>query len=242
MATRKTLGILGGMGPAATADLFRRIIRATPACCDQEHLHVLIDNDPSVPDRTASILAGETEPVVGKLVEMAQRLETAGADLLLMPCNTAHSFLDCVHAQLSIPFVDMIGATVEAIVRRHPACREVGLLATDGTLRTNLYHGHCERHGLTALQPADDVQETVMSAIHSVKSSGAGAEATAALSEAARALVRAGAEVVVAGCTEIPLALTQEQVTVPLLNPTEELARAAVRAAMSMEEHRWTPL
>ena len=235
MATPKTIGILGGMGPEATADLFRRIIRATPAKCDQEHLHILIDNDPSVADRTASILAGDVEPVVAKLIEMARRLEAAGADLLVMPCNTAHAFLERVQPQVSVHFIDMIDEPAGAIRRRHPAVRTVGLLATTGTLRTRLYHERCERNGVLVMQPVDVQQERVMAALHAVKSDGPGAEAKRALSEEAAALTNVGVEAIIAGCTEIPLALTQEDVAVPLINPTEELAQAAVRAALSAE-------
>ena len=234
MAAGKTIGILGGMGPEATADLFHRLIRATPANCDQEHLHILVDNDPSVPDRTASILAGEVEPVIEKLIAMAQRLEAAGADLLIMPCNTAHSFLNRVRAQVSIPFIDMVEATVGAIRAEHAEVRTIGLLATSGTLRTRLYHRCCARHQLAVVEPVQEQQDLVMQAIHSVKSRGPNEEATAILAKQAADLIELGAGVVVAGCTEIPLALRPEQVTVPLVNPTEQLARAAVRAAMDV--------
>jgi aspartate racemase len=233
--TRKTIGILGGMGPEATVDLFHRIVGATPAACDQEHLHIVVDNDPSVPDRTEAILSANTEPVVEKLTAMARRLEAAGADFLVVPCNTAHYFLDRVRPAVSVPFLDMIGETVDAILQRHPGTRRVGLLATTGALRTRLYHDRCASAGLSVVEPNEDSQQAVMAAIHAVKSAGADAKAAGALERAAAELVTAGAEVVIAGCTEIPLALEPEKVSVPLINPTEELARAAVRMALGAD-------
>jgi len=237
MATQpyKTIGLLGGMGPEATVDLFRRIVRATPATCDQEHLHILVDNDPSVPDRTEALLSDNLEPVVEKLTAMAQRLEAAGADFLIVPCNTAHYFLDRVRLTVSIPFLDMIEETVTSLCREHPAQRTVGLLATTGTLRTRLYPRRAEKVSLTVVEPPATDQPAVMAAIHSVKSRGANADAASVFARVAAGLVAAGAQAVIAGCTEIPLALDATSVSVPLVNPAEELAQAAVRMALGAD-------
>lgn len=233
---RKTIGILGGMGPEATVDLFRRILRATPARCDQEHLHLLIDNDPSVPDRTEAIVTGQEARVVEKLTVMARRLEAAGADLLIVPCNTAHYFLREVSAAVSVPFIDMIDETVAAVQRCRPAVHCVGLLATTGTLRTRLYHDRCARVRIEVLQPDDRLQESVMTSVHAIKADGADTSAGETLQEAAATLIAAGAQGIIAGCTEVPLALTPADVTVPFIDATQELAEAAVRAALPVED------
>jgi aspartate racemase len=101
-----TIGIIGGMGPLATADLYRKIIEVTPAVRDQDHLHVIIDADPTIPDRTAALLGNGPDPLP-KLVAAARRLEDAGAGILIMPCNTAHAFLPVLQRAVRIPFIDM---------------------------------------------------------------------------------------------------------------------------------------
>ena len=231
---QRIVGILGGMGPLATVDLYRKIILTTPARRDQDHLHVIIDADPSVPDRTAA-LRGEAPDPTPWLVRGARRLEAAGAGFIAMPCNTAHAFLPAVQPQVGIPFLDMIEETAARVRADHPAARRAGILATAGTIGSGLYHRALARHGLDALAPADEVQRRLVdAAIAAVKAGDSGPDAGAWLVEAARSLVEAGAEVLLAACTEIPLALTAEMAPAPLLDPTQVLAEAAVREARAV--------
>jgi len=232
---RKTLGIIGGMGPEATVDLFARIVAATPAKTDQDHLHILIDNDPSVPDRTAALLSGGASPLP-HLVRSAQRLVEAGADLLAMPCNTAHAW----HAELSeavpAPVLHMLRLSAEAGRARWPRASAYGLLATAGTVASRLYH-HCfAEKGLELVVPDDDEQrDLVMGAIYGpegVKGGRRSGPPRERIELAIQSLLERGAEVIILGCTELPLLFpTGACELAPLLNPTEVLAAACVRLA-----------
>ena len=130
---KKIIGILGGMGPAATADLFNKIIVSTKAASDQEHLHVIIDSNTSIPDRTEALIHGGEDPTE-QLTLSARRLAAAGAELIAMPCNTAHGFYDAVCAAVDIPVLHMIKLTAQELRLKGVKC--AGLLATDGTVQS----------------------------------------------------------------------------------------------------------
>ena len=199
MTSSMTVGVLGGMGSAAAAEFFQRLVVATPAASDQEHLHVLIDNDPSVPNRTNAILHGGPSPVP-HLTAMARRLEAAGADFLVMPCNTAHVYISEIRASVSIPALDMIGEAVAGIDRA-----SIGLLATDGTIRSGLYQDACDVRGIRVVLPGPEDQRLVMAAIGEVKRGKEPQRVGEELVPIVRRLERDGAEAVIAGCTEISL-------------------------------------
>jgi len=230
------IGILGGMGPAATVDLFDKIVKATPAACDQDHLRILVDNDPRVPDRTAALQGRGPDPVPA-LVACAQRLEAAGADFLVMPCHTAHAFADAIQAKIGIPLLRLPDEAASAIAAGYPAVRRVGLLATTGTLASGLYGAALRLRRLQALSPASEAQESlVMEAIYGrdgIKAGGPPAGPRRLLQRAAAGLVEQGAELILLACTELPLALRAEDVSVPLLDATDVLARAAVHRALA---------
>jgi len=126
---KRVIGILGGMGPAATLALYERILALTSAECDQDHLHVIIDSNPKIPDRTAAIL-GDGESPLPAMIEGARTLERAGANVLVIPCNTAHHWLADLQKAVSIPIIDMINETASLIAAHRPLLRKIGLLAT----------------------------------------------------------------------------------------------------------------
>lgn len=229
---RKTIGILGGMGPEATADLFRKIIRATPARTDQEHLRVIIDNNPLIPDRTKALLEGGENPVPA-LVATAQNLVKAGAELMVMPCNTAHAFYDQITAAVPIPLLHMIRETAQVVQSGISAGEGVGLLATTGTVRSALYQEAFRTVGIPIILPAAAIQTQVMEAIYGAEGIKAGGRAVPKemVRAAAEVLVAMGAKAVIAGCTEIPLVLADGDIPVPVYDPTDILAAAAVREA-----------
>ncbi|HUZ00732.1 MAG TPA: amino acid racemase [Thermomicrobiaceae bacterium] len=237
MTDGRTVGVLGGMGPLATADLYRKIIDATPARRDQDHLHVIIDADPRVPDRTDALLRGGEDPTPW-LVAGACRLAAAGADFIVMPCNTAHAFLPQVQLEVTIPFVSMIEAATAEVARIVAPGSPVGILATSGTIAVGLYQHALERLGLRPLVPADTDQVRVETGIHLVKAGQTGREATEHVLVGARSLVAHGAVALLAACTELPIILHQEDVPVPLVDPTAALARAAVAVASEDEAIR----
>ncbi len=218
------VGVLGGMGPAATVEFFRRLVAATPAEAEQEHLHVLIDDDPSVPDRTDAILRRGPSPVP-RLQAMARRLETAGADLLVMPCNTAHAYIGEIRAAVSVPVLDMIDETAATIGRS-----TVGLLATDGTIGAGLYQEACEARGIRLVLPGSADQRAVMGAIAGIKRGRDPRSVEEGIAAIVRRLEHGGAEAVIAGCTEISL-VRGDGMAVPWIDALDRLVEATLRNA-----------
>lgn len=229
----KIIGVLGGMGPAATADFYQKIIRATPAKADQDHLKVLIYSNPQIPDRTASI-RGEGPDPLPCLVESAEVLIRGGADFLTIPCVTAHHFFEPLQRAVRIPILHLIGESVAAVVSEYPGLRRLGLLATSGTLQSRLFESHFEPRGFTILTPDPAIQTAaVMEAIYAVKHGEPEGRPRRLIREAAEHLCGRGAEAVLAGCTEIPLVLQDGDLSVPVIDPTWILAQAAVGRALA---------
>jgi aspartate racemase len=229
---RVIVGILGGMGPAATADFYRKLVEATPATTDQQHLQVVVWSDPTVPDRTAALLDDGPDPTPW-LRHGVHVLTWAGADLIAVPCNTAHAFFSPTTGRNGVPVVHMIDQAVRAVAELAPPVRRVGLLATTGTVRAGLYQDWLGRAGLAAVLPTDDEQERLVApAIRAVMAGHRGAEVAASLESAGASLARRGAQVIVAGCTEIPLVLGERCGPVTVIDPTRVLARAVVAAAL----------
>jgi aspartate racemase len=227
------IGVLGGMGPESTAELLVRITRSTPAAVEQDHLRVIIDSNPKIPNRTEALLSGETGPIIEALAQTALNLEQAGAQIIGMPCNTAHAFLTDIRTAVSIPVVDMVGETALRALDLFGEEVTVGLLATDGTLRTRLYHEALEQVGLVPMAPsAPGIQYAVMDALDSVKLHGVTDDAYNALAVAVRNLASEGATSLIAACTEASLVLERHSPDLPWLDPLQILAEALVREAM----------
>lgn len=220
------IGILGGMGPAATVELFRRIVSATPAQCDQDHIPIVIDNNPKIPDRGPFILNGGPDPRPA-LCHSARKLERLGASFIVMPCNTAHLFLPYLRQAVRIPFIDMIAET--ASILREPV---VGLLATETTVRTKLYHEACAARGIEVLAPPSDDQISIMKAIYAIKGGCFDLSIKRDLRVIAARLHERGAQGVIIGCTELSLVAHQRDFDWPLYDALDTLAQAAVRAAL----------
>lgn len=234
-AMGRTIGILGGMGPLATADFYRKIILATPARCDQEHLRVVIEADPTIPDRSA-FLRGQGSDPLPALTRGAQRLMDAGADFIAIPCNTAHAFLPALRGSVALPFLDIVVETAVRVRLDYPAVRRVGILATESTIATGLYHAALCEQGLEPLQPDAVGQALVSVVIAAIKGGDTGPEVREQLLMVGMGLIAAGAEVVLAACTELPIVLLPGMLPVPLLDPTTILAEAAVRAGRASGE------
>jgi len=222
------IGILGGMGPEATARLFQLLTAATPAEHDQDHLHVLINSDPKIPDRTAAILGSGEDPLPA-LVEGARLLERAGADFLIMPCNTAHHWLPALREEVRVPILDMLRETVLVVARHAPQVSRIGLLATTGTVRTGLYESRLASEGVAVVRPTDAEQEAVMSVIHAVKAGRAGLGPR--LDEVGQALRRRGAQGLLLGCTELSVVDLPGSSDFPVFDPLRVLAERAVLLA-----------
>jgi aspartate racemase len=225
------IGVLGGLGPWATLDLFEKILRLTPARRDQDHLRVIIDNNPRVPDRGAAILGDGDDPTPA-LVEGARTLERAGADFIVIPCNTAHVFHPAIQAAVGIPVLHIMDEVAAAARDQCPRARVLGLLATEATVVSGLYHRSCGRAGFSVIAPDRRGQEVVTASIAAVKAGRRDARTGQALVPVLRELVLGGADAVIVGCTELPLVLDARDAPVPLLDSNLILAHAAVRRAL----------
>jgi aspartate racemase len=193
------------MGPAATALFFRRLIEATSAKTDQEHLHVVIDSDPSIPDRTKALLEGGPSPAP-QLIEMARRLQMMGAELLVMPCNTAHVFANDIARAVDVPLVNWIEQVVDFIAADSEPPAAVGLLATTGTVRAGLYQRSFERAAISTVVPHEPEQRLLMETLYASRGLKAGWPDQPALIEIARRLSDRGAEAFLLACTDLAAA------------------------------------
>lgn len=229
---RSVVGILGGMGPEATADFYLKLVHATPATRDQEHLQVLIWSDPTIPDRTDALLTQGEDPTPA-LIAGARLLKASGAKMLAVPCNTAHAFLAAVQAEVDIPIIHMIEETAKYVQRLSPTVQKVGLLSTTGTQKAGLYQSWLDREGISVITPAADCQENlVMTPIRTIKAGNTTA-ARPLFIEAAQGLIDAGAQAIIAGCTEVPVGLSADDIPVPFIDPAEVLAVTVVRRVLA---------
>ncbi len=228
---KRIIGIIGGMGPGATADLFKEINMLTPVKKDQDHIRVLIYSNPKIPDRTTFILRKGPDPLPAML-ETAKTLQAAGAGLLMIPCNAAHHFLPRLQARIKVPILNMIRETCATICLNQPHVTAVGLLAATGTVRSGVYAREFKKAGIEVLIPDDRDQDRVHRSIWEVKAGKHGKKTQNTLESIGAKLSRRGAAVVILGCTEIPLAFDPHNVEYPTINATRVLAQAAVDWAL----------
>ena len=228
----RTIGILGGMGPLATAELFRRIVEKTPAKRDQDHPRIIVYNNPKIPDRTAFILGNGPDPRP-ELIASARKLESWGADFIIMPCNTAHFFAETIQRAIGIPLVSMIEETAKTV--KEIGLKKVGLLATDGTIKGLVYHRALLRHGVQIAVPNKKDQAQVMRGIYGGIKAGNMELGRKLLLDVARRLERRS-EGIIAGCTEVSVALKPEDLNVPLIDPMDVIAERAVKLALGLED------
>lgn len=231
------MGVLGGMGPLATVDFLRKLLDATPASSDQDHVPVVVSNIPQVPDRTAAFRGVGPSPL-DAMVSSGRRLVAAGAGVLVVPCNTAHLWFDELQEELRLPMLHLVDAAIEEVQSQIGTGGRVGILGTDATLASGLYVNRrpASGHPLMWLQPtAIEMLEWVMPGIAAVKAAKL-QQAANLLSQAAHALHRRGASVIMLACTEIPVVLSSESAGLPVVDATAALARSAVR--WSLGEHK----
>ena len=225
---KKSIGILGGMGPMATADLLQKITALTAAERDRDHIRVYIDSNASIPDRTAAILEGGEDPIPA-MTESLRKLELCGAGCVIMPCNTAHYFLPRLVERTELPFVNMIGAAAAACRVRFPG-KTVGILATMGTLAAGLYQNALTAQGVPFLAPDEVEQDALMEVIYQgVKAGAPPSRYREAFLSVIEGMTGRGAECFLLACTELPLAARDLGLDLPAVDPTEELAKAAIR-------------
>lgn len=227
---KKTIGILGGMGPEATAYFYGLIVKHTRADADQEHIKTVIYSNPEIPPRTDAILGKGPSPAP-LLVEGFRRLKDAGADFVVMPCVTAHYFYPEIKDQVRIPIISLLDEAVKWAKAEVPGLRKAGLLAATGTLESRLFHDIFNSAGIDVIHPEPDEQDQVMAAIFGSRGIKAGflsGFSKETLVNTAKVLVARGADAIIAGCTEVPLALKQRDIPVPLIEPMQTAAQACI--------------
>lgn len=222
----KTIGIIGGMGPLATVHLFERIVLRTKAQKDQDHIRVLIDSNTNIPDRTKAILNSSEDPVE-ELVNSAQILENSGADFLIMPCNTAHYFIDEIRKYVNIPFINMPEVTVEYTYDKYGKDTIVGIMATDGTIKSKIYENYYSKLGIKTVVPVK-TQKKIMEFIYDVIKKGNYNTGTDLLFECANELKELGATAFLLGCTELSSAQYLYKFEGNFINPMEVLTERAI--------------
>jgi len=218
------------MGPEATIDLFSKIVKTTPAQCDQEHLRVIIDCNPKIPDRLKAIFERGENPGPA-LVATAKNLVQAGAQLLLIPCNAAHYYHGEIVQSVSIPVLHMLEETAAYCQRRLPEVRVFGLMAATSTIELGLYSRAFEGIQKKILVPPPKEQEKVMRCIYEIKAGRLGISVKNELLRVAADLSAEGAQAIILGCTEIPLVLRDGDLKIPFIDPTQVLAEKAVALA-----------
>lgn len=223
-------GVLGGLGPDATVEFLRRLLQASGARTDQEHVRTLVYMDGTVPDRNRA-LRGEGPSPGPHLARMAAALERGGADFLVLCCNAAHRYAAEIRAAVAIPMVDLVSETAAEAHRLAPAGAPVGLLAADACLGAGLYQGALLRLGHEPIELDPEVQAAFMTLLYLVKSGDRGEPVRREMAGLAAGLVERGARLLVAGCTEVALVLDAAGVPVPLVDSTDVLVRTTLAVA-----------
>ena len=229
---RKTVGVLGGMGPEATVDLMRRVIAGTPAQDAADHIRMLVDSNPRVPSRIEALIDRTGESPVPCLVEMARGLERQGADFLVIPCNTAHHYHAEVAAAVDVPVLNLIELTARDANRLRPDLTRVGLLASTALQHIRLYEPWFEEPGVRVLYPGSDVQQELMELIRAVKAGRYTPGQVAACDRAAEDLRALGAQCLVVACTELSVVVERLNTDLPVCDAADVLARAVIREAL----------
>ncbi len=207
------------------------MLKHSHARSDQDHLHLIIENNPKTPNRNEAI-AGRGPSPGSCLADMARALERAGADFIVMACNTAHAFERDIRAATTKPFVSLIDEVVGEVQNTHPGVRRVGLLATQGSLDSKIYHVAFVRQGIEALQLTVPSQARFMEILYRIKS---GDHDRAGMQGLGEELIAQGAELLIAGCTEVPLVLKPGNNSKPLIDSTDVLARSCVAYARRLK-------
>ncbi len=219
---------MGGLGPEATVDFMTKVVAATPADCDQDHIHIVIDHNPKVPNRHRAI-AGDIPSVGPDLANMARRLEQAGADFLVMACNTAHAYTDDIRAAVDIPFVSIVDVVMDAVVTS--SAHSVGVMAADGCLRADLFQSALSAADCEPILWSESELAEFMELIYRIKAGERDDDIGAGIRKLATSLAFSGAEVLISGCTEIPLFMDSGNSPLPLLSSTDLLVERTIALA-----------
>ena len=228
MSNHPIIGILGGMGPEATVDLMRRVIAQTPAEDDIDHIHLIIDQNPKVPSRIKALIDGTGESPLPTLCDMAQRLQTAGAQLLAMPCNTAHNYYQGIQQAISIPVLNMIELSARKVQSLSQG--RVGLLASTAVVQLGLYEKALSRGGMETIIP--ERQADLMAVIKAVKRGDTGSTVRRQFCQIGQELAK-NTDLLLIACTELSVLADSLDNTIPLLDAMDALVEHIVAFGLS---------
>ena len=235
MNKEKVLGIIGGMGPSATADLFMKIIKHTNVKTEEEHLRILIDNNPKLPNRQNAIMYG-TESPLPMLIEMAQGLERAGADFLILGANTPHYYFDNIVEAINIPMLHIIDEAIKYIIKYKNNTKSIGIMATNAAIKTALFQKSIEKFGLVSVIPEEQFQEILHNAIFQYKVDSDIVKFKEKATEVLSHIKEKGVDAIILGCTELPIVLQETEGTTPIIDPNEIIAKRVVEYAKENEK------
>ena len=209
---RKILGVIGGMGPEATSYYYENVIAHTRAEKDQDHINMVILSHASIPDRTESIISGDSAHLIRILTEDARTLEKMGAANIAIPCNTSHYYYEQIQKAVSVPVINMVRESVAYAVEKIADVKRIGIMATDGTINSRIYHKECRKLGITPVKPSPERQRDVMSLIYRV------------LSE----FMRKGCDAVILACTELSVFKGKHEIPTLCLDAMDVLVRESI--------------
>ena len=225
----KVLGIVGGMGPEATVDFMQRIISLTPANDDQQHIRMIVDNNPKIPSRIKALIEGTGEDPTPELIQIGKNLQSWGADLIAIPCNTAHYYYHKIQDHLDIPVLNMIDIVLNHISETLPTVSKIGFLGSTAVIITQLYEKSAAQLGLKMIYPDSNEQNLVMKVIRKIKTSRYTDHDLIPAVEAAQALQGKGADVLIIGCTELSATAHVLPESGIVLDASQVLAEAVVQ-------------
>jgi len=227
----KVVGVIGGMGPAATVDFMRRLVAATPAHDDMDHLHVMVDNNPKIPSRISALIEGTGADPVPALCKMAKGLEAQGADFLVIPCNTAHHYLPTIARSIHIPVLDMVDLSVQKLAAADPKPRHIGLLASPAVRLVGLYQKRIEQMGMKAIFPSPHYESRLLEVIKAIKSGQFGTSHRQDYAAVAENLMDAGADAFLIACTELSVIGPPLEASCPIVDSLDVLVEATIATA-----------
>ena len=229
--TNKMVGILGGMGPEATVDLMKRVILATPAQDDVDHVRMIVDNNPQVPSRIKALIDKVGESPGPCMADMGRSLQQYGADFLVIPCNTAHHYYQEVVDAVNVPVLNMIELTVDLICNENSKINKVGVLASTAVLDIGLYHDFFQARHVDTLFPQLPEQAELMALIQKVKAGQYDANVIAGFNRAAENLKNQGAQCLIIACTELSVLANELKNQLPTYDASQVLAEEIVKNA-----------
>lgn len=230
----KSVGIIGGMGPEATINLMQCILEATPAKDDQDHIHMIVDNDPKIPSRIKALIEGTGKSPLPRLQQIAKNLEQNSVDLIAMPCNTAHYYHADIQSSVNIPVLNMIKLAVQDIVSENKSITNVGILASDAVHSLHLYDDSFSMFGLSTCKPSLNLQINIMQSIKRIKNNCCNNNILPDIQEAVNELILLDANIILIACTELSLLTSELKSNIPLYDANKILAKHIVMACKEM--------